>query len=239
MTIENITSFEEELYACMPPNHWQPAILILVRAWYSPIRVEHWRAGSSVEFDFEEDSAALSQSLALLGQRDDIDIKGDVTDWKHANLRRTGPSAPPPASLKELRVEERDIAEHLLMVLDTQFSSITPPSPLVGLDGSQMVEETDVFNALDWDTVGYGDWVFAIEGWICAPFETKLWLLPKLYRMALLNRNHAAVDDIIGIYVDGFLADHQPQIASHLSSSQSTALNAVADFYTRATSTSP
>ncbi len=91
---------------------------------------------------------------------------------------------------------ERDL---VLKRLYEAFAFVEKPIPLTGFEGSYCDEEVEVFNRLDWEAATYLDVVDAMEGFIICPADTKLWLLPRLFKMLILQRSidaNNAVDNL-------------------------------------------
>ncbi|MXQ09198.1 hypothetical protein GQ651_15230 [Alphaproteobacteria bacterium GH1-50] len=86
---------------------------------------------------------------------------------------------------------ERDT---VLQCLYEAFGMIAKPTPMTSYKGSHCDEEVDAFNRLDWEEVTLSDYVSAMEGVIICPPATKVYLLPRLFKMVMLRRA-SDVDD--------------------------------------------
>ena len=71
----------------------------------------------------------------------------------------------------------------VLMRLYNAFRDIPKPEPLATLKHSYCHEEVDVFNAINWEAVTFGDYTDGHEGWIVCEPPTVAYLLPRLFRM--------------------------------------------------------
>lgn len=229
MQIDQAEDFEAALFKSLPPNRWQPAILALVRAWYGSALIPGWPA--EIEFDFEEDRHLLNFALRRMAARPEVEHEGSLLDWntarliRHAVAPRQPPELPPQLTLKETKE-----AHALLAKLDEAFMELPKPQPFTDMRCSHMVQESEAFTALDWDTANYEEFHLAQEGWICAPTETKIWLLPKLLRIVLLNRDHLAVDNI-SMDLEEFHCHQVPEFRTHLTKRQQDAAMTTLNYY--------
>lgn len=79
------------------------------------------------------------------------------------------------------------------------FSGYEKPVPMATYAGSYCDEEIDVFNSLDWEEVTYSDLALGFEGVIICKAPTKVYLLPRLFKMVMLRRSgtsEGAVDNV-------------------------------------------
>lgn len=79
------------------------------------------------------------------------------------------------------------------------FSLVEKPSPLTTYEGSYFNEEVDIFNELDWEEANYSDVTDGMEGIIICPALTRLYLLPRLFKMVIMRRSgryEGAVDNL-------------------------------------------
>ncbi|MEO9821126.1 MAG: hypothetical protein ABJ370_13310 [Paracoccaceae bacterium] len=90
-------------------------------------------------------------------------------------------------------MEEENLKEVLAQLIEA-FSGLEKPSPLTTYDGSYCNEDVDYFNATDWDTATYYDYVEGMEGAIICSSRTKAYLIPKLFQIVLLRRFGVASD---------------------------------------------
>ena len=99
---------------------------------------------------------------------------------------------------------------------------IDKPKPLTTYQGSYFKAEVDVFNEIDWEEVTYSDYVQGQEGAIICPAETKVYLLPRIFKMVMLRRHgqtDGAVDNVsieletwlVGLSVEKLLKKDQRQ----------------------------
>ena len=91
---------------------------------------------------------------------------------------------------------DRDL---IIKELYDAFSNVEKPSPLATYDEAYDFEEVDIFNEIDWESATYSDVVKGTEGLIVCPPITKVYLLPRLFRMVLLRQHgtpHEAVDNL-------------------------------------------
>jgi hypothetical protein len=91
---------------------------------------------------------------------------------------------------------DRDLA---LKQLYDAFALVEKPAPLTSYQGSYCDEEVNFFNELNWEEATYSDVVDGLEGLIIYPEITKLWLLPRLFKMVLLRRSgttDGAIDNL-------------------------------------------
>ncbi len=87
----------------------------------------------------------------------------------------------------------------IIKALYDAFSNVEKPSPLATYDEAYDFEEVDIFNEIDWECATYSDVVKGMEGLIVCPPKTKVYLLPRLFRMVLLRQHgtsHDAVDNL-------------------------------------------
>ena len=79
------------------------------------------------------------------------------------------------------------------------FGLVEKPVPLATYEGSYCDEEVDVFNSTDWEYATYSDYLDGEEGAIICPPITKVYLLPRLFRMVMLRQHgktNGAVDNL-------------------------------------------
>lgn len=88
---------------------------------------------------------------------------------------------------------DRDI---VLQELYDAFASVEKPSPLTTYEGAHWHDEVDHFNKTDWDRASYSDVAQGMDGIIICPPITKVYLLPRLFRMVVL-RQHGASDEAV------------------------------------------
>jgi hypothetical protein len=88
---------------------------------------------------------------------------------------------------------DRDLA---LKQLYDAFGLVEKPTRLTSYEGSCCDEEVDVFNELNWEEATYSDVVDGLEGLIICPEITKVWLLPRLFKMVMLRRS-GTTDDAV------------------------------------------
>ena len=87
----------------------------------------------------------------------------------------------------------------IIKALYDAFSNVEKPSPLATYDEACDFEEVDIFNEIDWEFATYSDVVKGTEGLIVCPPITKVYLLPRLFRMVLQRQHgtpHEAVDNL-------------------------------------------
>lgn len=94
---------------------------------------------------------------------------------------------------------ESSYCDLIIKALYDAFSNVEKPSPLATYDEAYDFEEVDIFNEIDWECATYSDVVKGTEGLIVCPPKTKVYLLPRLFRMVLLRQHgtsHEAVDNL-------------------------------------------
>ncbi len=87
----------------------------------------------------------------------------------------------------------------IIKALYDAFSKVERPLPLATYEEGYDFEEVDIFNEIDWECATYSDVVKGMEGLIVCPPVTKVYLLPRLFRMVLLRQHgtsHEAVDNL-------------------------------------------
>ena len=105
-----------------------------------------------------------------------------------------------------METSDRDL---ILKKLYDAFGSVEKPSPLVTYDGAYRPDEVDLFNDTDWERATYSDVVEGMEGMIICPPTTKVYLLPRLFRMVLLRQHgtsHEAADNL-SMYLEAWPVD--------------------------------
>ncbi|MFQ6547850.1 hypothetical protein AADZ90_007820 [Aestuariibius sp. 2305UL40-4] len=82
--------------------------------------------------------------------------------------------------------------ERVLNLLFDAFKDVERPEPLANRQGSQFPEEVDSFNNTDWDHATYSDFSEGADGATVCPARSKVYLLPRLFKIVLLRRSGAA-----------------------------------------------
>jgi hypothetical protein len=120
-----------------------------------------------------------------------------------------------------MRDQQRDV---VLKQLYDAFAFVEKPDPLTTYDGSYWDRGVDVFNSLDWENATYSDFAEGGEGAIICPALTKVYLLPRLFKMLLLRRSGRSDDavDNLSIELESWPVD--PDVEALLSEGQKQAI---------------
>ena len=69
--------------------------------------------------------------------------------------------------------------KRVIAQLDQAFEGLEKPNPLTTYEGSYCDEDVGYFNATDWETATYWDYVEGQEGAIICGSKTKHYLIPR------------------------------------------------------------
>ena len=112
----------------------------------------------------------------------------------------------------------------VLKELYDAFFAVGKPSPLTSYDGAHWPEEVDYFNETDWERASYSDVVEGMDGMIICPPITKVYLLPRLFRMVILRQHGNSLEAVDNLSMELEAWPVQAEVERLLSNGQKAAI---------------